>query len=68
MGYRGIECVKKSAWVGMGQVVVIHFGKKQTVELIDLRPFEEWAEVDCHLDTRNDFVKLRDWLMPQPQE
>ncbi len=67
-GCRGVEVVKHSDWAGVDQVIVVYCGKKQTVELSYLRPLEEWARVDCLMDTRNDFEKLRDWLKPPPHE
>jgi hypothetical protein len=68
MGLREVGVFKKGAWVGVDKVIVVHFSKKRTVELSDLEPLEEWATVDCDLDTRSALEKLRDWLMPVPQD
>ena len=68
MGVRGIGVVKHSAWVGVDQVIVVHFGEKDTAALSDLESLEEWATVDCQLDIRSPFEKLRDWLMPALQD
>jgi hypothetical protein len=67
-GFREFRVMKTKAWIGMDQVIVIVFGANSTVEWHELRPLEEWARVDRHLDTRNDFEKFRDWFMARSKQ
>ena len=67
LGTRDIVVVKRGIWIGVEQVITVDFGKSGKVEWIDQEPLEVWAHLN-YVDSRSLWIRLRIWLMAEPDK